>query len=111
MPRAFAGLNVAAADQPRKVEVRRAGAAAIRDASMWPRLISRGRGWPAWGSVDWCRGFNVAAADQPRKAPAGTDSRRRLQPGFNVAAADQPRKAVARAIESLQRYLLQCGRG
>ena len=63
-------FNGAAADQPRKGHVcnERRGPC---DASMEPRLISRGR--PQHGKALYLakRGFNGAAADQPRKAREG----------------------------------------
>jgi len=44
-------------------------------ASMWPRLISRGRASALQCSAQPSRGFNVAAADQPRKDPTAIPQR------------------------------------
>ena len=90
-------FNVAAADQPRKVISCTIEWLRIMrlTASMWPRLISRGR-CSRRSPASAEQRFNVAAADQPRKGPSQpADAFDKLR-GFNVAAADQPRKADAR---------------
>ena len=89
-------------------------------ASMWPRLISRGRGqlrqstasvavWLQCGrgcfaaegaelafgeNVDRKSGFNVAADVSPRKASVLPRDQSRQFGGFNVAADDSPRKGL-----------------
>ena len=108
----FGRFNVAAADQPRKATSRRLAPTICRRASMWPRLISRGK------AGDWMQialrssRFNVAAADQPRKVGLNEKMRVIYLARFNVAAADQPRKGhLINQLIVAALISLQCGRG
>ena len=76
---------MAADDHPRKDGID-GGSAEICGASMWPRMIIRGR---------------LRAGD------GGTGDRL----GFNVAADDHPRKVDLTGLTVKALMVLQCGRG
>ena len=84
------GFNGAAADQPRKERERR-GRRTYPDASMEPRLISRGRSDGGDRTLCWAN-----ASMEPRLISRGRDTLMatdgETDMGFNGAAADQPRK-------------------
>jgi len=107
----LAGFNVAAADQPRKGRYSWLATLFPKPASMWPRLISRGRlvDGSEGAAGDGC--FNVAAADQPRKG-----LRLMNTPTAFDAASMWPRLISRGRIKPLggvpgKRKALQCGRG
>ncbi len=79
------------------------------EASMGPRLLSRGVASRTSRRENAGTGFNGAAASQPRSpaCPSGTGDRKE---GFNGAAASQPRSRGATPHHALV-SVLQWGRG
>src|SRR5436190_3538546 len=102
-------FNVAAAVQPRKAGRPKPGAGEVGQASMWPRLFSRGKlheDMTFVGAVPLqCgRGCSAAERKRPKSRPA---SRPWLQCGRGCSAAESWSKALSASTD----LLLQCGRG